>query len=147
MNDAACVPASRSNAGAGPQSPAFASHVPRCLVPVRIMQTPQIRKTPAAPVPMKPSVALTVHRTAIRRIVEAHRARNARVFGSVLHGNHHEGSDLDLLIDPTPETTLMDIGAIRHELLQLLGVPVDVVTPKALPARFREAVIAEAVPL
>ena len=41
----------------------------------------------------------------------------------------------------------MDIGAIRHELLQLLGVPVDVVTPKALPARFRDEVIAEAVPL
>lgn len=28
-------------------------------------------------------------------------------------------SDLDILIDPTPETTLLDIGAIRHELLQL----------------------------
>lgn len=96
---------------------------------------------------MKPSVALTVHRTSIRRIVEAHRARNARVFGSVLHGDDQEGSDLDLLIDPTPETTLMDIGAIRHELLQLLGVPVDVVTPKALPARFRDKVIAEAVPV
>jgi predicted nucleotidyltransferase len=52
-----------------------------------------------------------------------------------------------LLIDPTAETTLMDIGAIRHELLQLLGVPVEVVTPRALPARFREAVIAEAVPV
>ena len=96
---------------------------------------------------MNPSVALSMHRTAIRRIVEADRARNARVFGSVLHGDDREGSDLDLLIDPTPETTLMDIGAIRHELLKLLGVPVDVVTPRALPARFRDEVIAEAVPV
>jgi hypothetical protein len=40
-----------------------------------------------------------------------------------------------------------DIGAIRHELLQLLGVPVDVLTPKALPERFREAVLSEAVPV
>jgi predicted nucleotidyltransferase len=79
--------------------------------------------------------------------VSAHRASNPRVFGSVVHGDDTEGSDLDLLIDPTPDTTLFDIGAIRHELLQLLGVPVDVLTPKALPEKFRATVLAEAVPV
>lgn len=96
---------------------------------------------------MKPSVALASHREAIRRVVASHRARNPRVFGSVIRGGDTEGSDLDILIDPTPETTLFDIGAIRHELLQLLGVPVDVLTPKALPAKFRESVLAEAMPV
>ena len=96
---------------------------------------------------MKPSSALTAHRDAIRRIVESHRGRNARVFGSVAHGGDSEGSDLDILIDPTPETTLFDIGAIRHELLQLLGVPVDVLTPNALPEKIRDAVLAEALPV
>jgi predicted nucleotidyltransferase len=96
---------------------------------------------------MKPSVALQTHREAIRSIVERHNARNARVFGSVLHGEDREGSDLDLLIDPTPDTTLFDIGAIRHELLQLLGVQVDVLTPKALPDSFRAKVIQEAQPV
>ncbi len=80
-------------------------------------------------------------------MVESHHACNARVFGSVIHGDDTEGSDLDILIDPTPETTLFDIGAIRHELAKLLGVPVDVLTPKALPEKFREAVLAEAVPV
>lgn len=94
---------------------------------------------------MKPSIALDMHRPAIRRIVAAHNASNPRVFGSVAHGEDTEGSDLDLLIDPTPHTSLFDIGAIRHELLQLLGVRVDVVTPKSLPERFRTEVIAEAV--
>ena len=94
---------------------------------------------------MKPSEALSIHRAAIRRIVEAHRAVNARVFGSVLHGHDTEESDLDILIDPTPDTTMMDIGAIRHELRKLLGVPVDVLTPKALPDSFRTQIIAEAV--
>jgi uncharacterized protein len=94
---------------------------------------------------MKPSLAFVRHREAIRRVVAAHRASNARVFGSVIYGDDSEGSDLDILIDPTPETTLLDIGAIRHELLQLLGVPVDVVTPNALPADFRAIVLAEAV--
>lgn len=96
---------------------------------------------------MRPSTALDSHRTAIRLIVEAHRGRNARVFGSVIHGNDTEDSDLDILIDPTPDTTLMDIGAIRHELLQLLGVPVDVLTPNALPEKFRTTILAEAVPV
>jgi predicted nucleotidyltransferase len=96
---------------------------------------------------LKPSVALETNRAAIRDVVERHRARNARVFGSVLHGDDHDGSDLDILIDPTPETTLFDIGAIQHELLQLLGVPVDVLTPNALPDKFRAKVIAQARPI
>ena len=93
---------------------------------------------------MKPSAALTANRAEIRRIVESHRASNTRVFGSVAQGVDTESSDLDLLIDPTPETTLFDIGAIRHELIQLLGVSVDVLTPQALPEKFRAVVLAEA---
>ena len=97
--------------------------------------------------PMKPSEALQQHRAAIRGVVEAHRACNARVFGSVATGTDTAESDLDILIDPTPETTLFDIGAIRHELRKLLGVPVDVLTPKALPDKFRDAVLLQAVPV
>jgi len=93
---------------------------------------------------MKPSEALHANRDAIRKVIESHRTRNARVFGSVVHGNDTEDSDLDILVDPTSETTLLDIGAIRHELFQLLGVQVDVLTPKALPVKFRAAVLAEA---
>lgn len=96
---------------------------------------------------MKPSEALASKRAAIRRIVESHRARNARVFGSALHGTDQDGSDLDILIDPTAETTLLDIGAIRHKLGLLLGVPVDVLTPNALPDSFRAVVLAEARPV
>lgn len=96
---------------------------------------------------MKPSTALQAHRSAVRRVVEAHRARNARVFGSVVAGEDVDGSDLDLLIDPTPETSLMDVAAIQVELEQLLGVPVDVLTPNALPASFRQTVLQQAVPV
>jgi predicted nucleotidyltransferase len=96
---------------------------------------------------MKPSHALESNRIAIRAVVARHRARNARVFGSVLHGDDQEGSDLDILIDPTPETTMFDIGAIRHELFQLLGVPVDVLTPNALPDKFRARIVSEAAPV
>ena len=96
---------------------------------------------------MKPSEALASNRAAIRSVVESHRARNARVFGSVLRGQDTDSSDLDILIDPTPDTTLFDIGAIRHELGKLLGVSVDVLTPKALPDSFRAKILAEARPV
>lgn len=96
---------------------------------------------------MKPSEALISNRAAIRQVVESHHACNVRVFGSVLRGEDTHDSDLDLLIDPTPDTTLFDIGAIRHELNRLLGVPVDVLTPNSLPDSFRERVLAEARPV
>ncbi len=96
---------------------------------------------------MKPSLALQTNRAAIRTVVERHRGSNARVFGSVLHGDDHEGSDLDILIDPTPNTTLMDVAKIQVELEKLLGVSVDVLTPKSLPDKFRNSVLAEAVPV
>ena len=96
---------------------------------------------------MKPSQALDLNRAAIRQVVASHRAQNARVFGSVIHGQDTEGSDLDLLIDTTPETTLMDVAAIQLELQNLLGVSVDVLTPKALPETFRNHVMSEAVPV
>ncbi|WP_027994729.1 nucleotidyltransferase family protein [Simplicispira psychrophila] len=96
---------------------------------------------------MKPSDALRSHSAAIRSVVEAHRACHARVFGSVLQGRDTEQSDLDILIDPTPKTTLMEVAAIQVELEQRLGVSVDVLTPKALPEKFRHIVLAEARPI
>lgn len=90
---------------------------------------------------------MAIHRAVIRQIVEAHRSRNARVFGSVLHGQDAEGNDLDILFDPTPETTLFDMGVIRRELTALLGAPVDVLTPNALLEKFRAEVLLPAIPI
>lgn len=96
---------------------------------------------------MKPSEALYAHREDIRRVVEHNRTRNPRVFGSVLYGTDEEGSDLDLLVDPLPGTTLLDLGAIQIELEQALGVAVDVITPGDLPVKFRNQVLSEATPV
>jgi predicted nucleotidyltransferase len=94
---------------------------------------------------MRPSEALSLHRTQIREIALRHRVSGVRVFGSALHGDDTAESDLDLLVEPTAETTLMDIGAIRYELKQLLGMNVDVLTPNGLPVSFRDQVLREAI--
>jgi predicted nucleotidyltransferase len=93
---------------------------------------------------MRPSEALFLHRARIRQVALSHRVRDVRVFGSALTGDDTEGSDLDLLVEPTAETTLLDIGAIRLELKQLLGLEVDVLTPNSLPDKFRAKVLQEA---
>ena len=96
---------------------------------------------------MRPSTALNTYRDQIRVIVNAHHAVNVRVFGSVIRNEDTDTSDLDLLIDPTAKTSLMDIGAIRFELKNLLGINVDILTPNALPDKFREKVLQESIPV
>lgn len=93
---------------------------------------------------MKPSEALLLYRKKIRAIVESHHAKNARVFGSVLLGRDTENSDLDILVDPLPGATLLDLGAIQFELEESLGVSVDVLTPGDIPKKFRDKVLQEA---
>lgn len=96
---------------------------------------------------MKPSRVVETHRAAIRQIVASRRARNPRIFGSVARGEDGNASDVDILVDPTEETTLFDLGGIQVELERLLGVKVDVATPSALPAGMRESVLADAMPV
>jgi len=96
---------------------------------------------------MRPSEALSLHRDRIREIALSHHVSSVRVFGSALRGEDEAESDLDLLVEPTAQTTLMDIGAIRHELKSLLGMEVDVLTPNGLPPKFRDQVLREAMPV
>jgi predicted nucleotidyltransferase len=62
---------------------------------------------------MKPSDALRKCRSEIRDIVARHGALAPRVFGSVVVGTDTEESDLDLLVDPSPRTTLMTLAEIQ----------------------------------
>ncbi len=96
---------------------------------------------------MKPSAALSLNRLAVRETAGRYRVVNPRVFGSALHGTDKDGSDLDLLVDALPDTTLFDLGGLQVELEELLGVQVDLLTPGDLPAKFREQVVAEAAPV
>ena len=96
---------------------------------------------------MKPSDALHRNSRAVLEAARRFHVSNPRVFVSVLRGTDDDHSDLDLLVDPSPETTLFDLGGLQAELEALLGVPVDVLTPGDLPARFRAQVLAEARPV
>jgi predicted nucleotidyltransferase len=83
---------------------------------------------------MRPSVAVRANADRIRAIIARYPVHNARIFGSAARGDDLEGSDLDLLVEPTDETTLYDLAGLKLELEALLGVGVDIATPRALRA-------------
>jgi len=96
---------------------------------------------------MRPSTAFEPSRSAIRETMNRFPVANPRVFGSVLDGTDRDGSDLDLLVDALPGATLFDLGGLQIELETLLGLPVNLVTPDDLPAKFRSTVLANAKPI
>jgi len=96
---------------------------------------------------MRPSIVLEMKRNAVLELVGRFRTANPRVFGSVLHGIDHNGSDIDLLVDALPGATLFDLGGLQIELESLLGLCVDLLTPGDLPPKFRAKVLAEARPI
>lgn len=94
---------------------------------------------------MRPSIALENNREGIRLLVQECGLANPRIFGSVIRKEDIDGSDLDILVDPLPSTSLLDLAKLQLRLIKLLGVNVDVLTPKALPESFRRDVIEHAV--
>ena len=96
---------------------------------------------------MKPSDILKAKSSLIRATVMRYRTTNPRVFGSVVHGTDKEGSDIDLLVDALPGTTLFDLGGLQDELETVLSASVDLLTPADLPAKFRAKVLSEGQPI
>ncbi|WP_347140735.1 nucleotidyltransferase family protein [Paracoccus sp. SSK6] len=94
-----------------------------------------------------PSQALQHGRNLIRELAVRHRTTNPRVFGSVLTGRDRADSDLDVLVEPLPETTLFDLGGLQDALEEALGVRVDVKTPMDLPPHIRAEVLRRALPV
>ncbi len=87
------------------------------------------------------------HKAEIREIASRYPVANIRVFGSAIHGDDRDSSNIDLLVDALPEATLFDLGGLQDELQELLGIHVDLLTPGDLPPRFRASVIGEARPV
>jgi predicted nucleotidyltransferase len=96
---------------------------------------------------MKPSIALSSNRAVIRALVTEHGLQNPRVFGSVTRREDTELSDLDILVDPLPNTSLLDLAKLQLSLEKQLGIHVDVLTPNALPESFRNQVLRNAIPV
>ena len=78
---------------------------------------------------------LDQHREEIADAVRRHRGCSVAVFGSVARGDDTERSDVDLLVDFEPGSSLFDLLHLQDELSALLGCPVDVISAGGLKPR------------
>ena len=71
------------------------------------------------------------------------------LFGSHLHQNQKSGSDIDLLIEFSPDAVIgfFQLSRIQRALEQYLQNEVDLLTPEALSPYFKNDVLKEAFPL
>jgi predicted nucleotidyltransferase len=96
---------------------------------------------------MRPSEVFEQNRQYIREAAPRYRAKNPRLFGSVLHGTDNDSSDIDILVDPMPGATLFDLIGLEQDLERVIGVPVQIVVADELHRFIRDRVIAEAQPI
>lgn len=87
---------------------------------------------------------LKSQREKILETARSYGAYNLRVFGSVARGDDSLTSDVDMLIDLEPGRSLLDHIALKQDLEDLLGRPVDVVTEPSLHWFIRDKIIHEA---
>jgi uncharacterized protein len=90
---------------------------------------------------------LKAYREEILMIANRYNAPNIRVFGSVAREEATENSDVDFLIDVSPEQTLFDLIRLTRALSELLGCKVDVAQSTVLHPLIREEVLQNAVSL
>lgn len=67
------------------------------------------------------------------------------IFGSVARNQANADSDLDILIDFATTPGLLRYVELKNHLEDLLGIPVDLVTRKALKPQLRDAILSEAI--
>jgi uncharacterized protein len=82
----------------------------------------------------------------VKAVAARHHGGRVRLFGSVARGDDQPGSDIDLLIDFDPDSSLFDVLRITRELEELLGHPLDVVSTGGLKDRDHD-ILAESIDL
>lgn len=93
---------------------------------------------------IRPSIALSSQRDRVLALAAARGAVRVRVFGSVARDTDHEGSDIDLLVDVPPGSSLLDLVGLQMQIEDALGVKVELCTESELHPDLKARVLAKA---
>lgn len=90
--------------------------------------------------------SIEVPEEALREFCRQNRIARLSRFGSVLREDFRPDSDIDILVEFEPGTSvgLIRLGTIEGELSDLMGRPVDLNLLQSLNPSFREEVLREA---
>lgn len=85
--------------------------------------------------------------TAHRERLQAFSVKSLAVFGSVVRDEAKEGSDVDVLVEFTPDRPvgLLRFISLKQYLEEILGCGVDLATPDALREGMRDRILREAI--
>lgn len=83
----------------------------------------------------------------LHRALDPLGARGIRVFGSVARGEDTEASDVDLVVDITPETGMFDMLKMQQRAEAILGRRVDLVPSTGLKPAVAASVDRESIRL
>lgn len=83
----------------------------------------------------------------LRRVAELRGFTKLAVFGSVARGQARQNSDIDLLVQAPPRTTISDLLALRALFEDILGRGVDLITYGGLDPMIDDDIRREAVPV
>jgi hypothetical protein len=87
-----------------------------------------------------PLEILRLHQAELR----ASGVKSLRLFGSIVRGQAGPESDVDILVEFARPIGLLAFIRLKQRLSDLLGRPVDLVTPEALKSPLREGILNEA---
>ncbi len=81
----------------------------------------------------------------IVKILKKNKVVRAGIFGSYARGEQKENSDIDILIEPTKNMSLLDFVGIKLEIEDELKNKVDFVSYKTIHPRLKKQILNEEV--
>ncbi len=76
-------------------------------------------------------------------VLKEHGVTKAGVYGSRVRDDNRGDSDLDVVVELPPKTSLLGLVGLELELQDLLGIKVDVATYAGLHPRLRKRILSE----
>ena len=93
------------------------------------------------------TAAAARHGASNLRLIGSAARGDLRLIGSAARGEDRPDSDIDLLVNWEPTTSLLDHAGLMLELEEMLGRKVDIASDGWLKPRIRENVYRDAMPL
>ena len=80
-------------------------------------------------------------KTKIIKILKKYNIKKAGLFGSYIRGEQKESSDIDILIQPAKDMSLLDISGLKIELENVLGKKVDIISYKYINPYLKDRIL------